>query len=209
MSNEKIASRSQLLGLAGMLAQHMPADLSVEVAQEWADDPEGITQFLSTMRDGVIPIAQIKQRVFEVTIDPKRTVEDWVAVGKYDYANPNVTTANFGQFLTVNKGATEPYKAKVVVFCLGRSATIDKAKHIRSRLHLKPIGFEHKAAIGEQHPKLQRELNWLINPDAVWVNPGGDRDVACLYGYPAYRNLGLHDAGDEWDGDAWFFGLSE
>ncbi|OGH92619.1 MAG: hypothetical protein A2563_03010 [Candidatus Magasanikbacteria bacterium RIFOXYD1_FULL_40_23] len=209
MSNEKIASRSQLLGLAGMLAQHMPVDLSVEIAQEWADDPESIKQMLSIMRDGSFPLGQIKQRVLEVTIDPKRTVEEWAAVGKYDYANTNYTTAKFGQFLTTRKDATEPYKARVVAFCLGRSATIDRAKRIRARLNLKPIGFEHIVAVGEQHPELQRELNWLVNLDAVWVTPGGHRYVSCLCGYPGRRDFHLHGASNEWCDGVWFFGLSE
>ncbi len=210
MSNEKIASRSQLLGLGGKLVQNMPADLSVEIAQEWADDPEALQQFLAGLRDGTCPIAQIKQRVLEVTIYPKRTVEQWVEAGKYDYKNPNLTTANFGQFLTVKKDATEPYQAKVVAFCLGRSATIDKVKHVRPRLNLKPIGFEHEAAVGEQHPKLQRELNWLVNLDAVWADPVEGRCVSHLCGNSAgFRDFRLHDTVGGYSGRAWFFGLSE
>lgn len=209
MSKEKIASRRQLLQLVGMLPQSVRADLPADIAQEWIDDPAALQQFMNGLRDGTCSITEIKTRVLEVTIDPKRTVEEWVKAGNYNYANPSLTTANFGQFLTVRQDGTEPYKAKVVAFCLGRAATIERAKRTCLRLGLKPIGFEHEAAVGEQHPELQRELTLLVNPDAVWVHPDLYRDVSCLAGHPDYRSFDLGVAGYEWDDRTWFFGLSE
>jgi len=43
---------------------------------------------------------------------------------------------------------------------------------------------------------------------AVWVNPDGNRYVSYLYGNPDNRNFNLDDAGCEWGGSVWFFGLS-
>lgn len=214
--NEKIASRSQLLGLAGQLAQNMPADMSFEIAQEWAGDPTALQKYLAGLRDGTCPIAQIKTREFEVTIYPERTVEEWVKAGKYNIQHLALNTANFGKFLTIRKGATESYKAKVVAFCLGRRATSDKAKRIRSRLNLKPIGFEHAAAVGEQYPELQSELGLLINLDAVVVSvgPTGQTHLASylsyLHGYPCGRSFQLGGRGGaKWEDTAWFLGLRE
>ncbi len=204
---DKIATERQLLRFGGTMLHQVPADLTADVIKDWLDDPEALGQFLAGLHEG--PIGQVQTREFVVLIDPMRTVEQWVAAGRYDWSNENLTTPNFGQFLTVRKDATEPYRQKVVAFNIGRSADIEKAKRIRNRLKLKPIGFEHEAAVGEQHPEAQRELNWLVNPDAVWVSPDGSRDVSSLYGHPGRRSFFLSDAGGTWRGRTWFFGLSE
>lgn len=207
--SEEIAIEKSLVRLAGTILHQMPTDLSADIVKEWQGDPEALGEFLLGLHDGPYPIAKIKTRELVVTIYPKRTVEEWVEAGKYDYRNPNLTTANFGRFLTVNKDAAEPYKAKVVAFCLGRRATIEKAKRVRARLNLKPIGLEHEAAVGEQHSELQREFHWLVNLDAVWAVPGGRRCLSYLYGDPDGRRFGLSGAGHEWDDNTWFFGLSQ
>lgn len=214
--SEKHASRSQLLGLAGMLAQHMPANLSVEIAQEWMEDPKNLERFLASLRYGPFPISCVRAHHIPIRISPQRTVEEWVQAGKYGENNSSLdlTTANFSQFLTIRKDETERYETDVVAFSLGRMATIDQAKRVRQRLNLKPVGFEHLAAVGEQYPGLQRELKQLVNPDVVWVSTDSRHDeygfVLYLGGNSDNRTFRTAIAGSsEWPGEAWFLGLSE
>jgi len=49
MSGEKIASRGQLLQLAGMLAQDVPTDLPGDVAQKWIDNPSAMREAVRSM----------------------------------------------------------------------------------------------------------------------------------------------------------------
>lgn len=211
--SEKNASRSQLLGLAGMLAQHLPADLSAEIAQEWAEDPDSIKKLLATMKHGPNQIGQIKQRLLYIRIDPKRTIEEWVNAGKYNSYSLDITTANFGQFLTVH--GTKPYETSVTAFCLGSNAKTEVVAHFRKLLGLKPTGFEHAAAVGEQYPNIQCKLGNIVNIDIVWEDQKRQRRVPYLNGVPNlnnnehFRSFTLHVADWEWDQYTWFLGFEE
>lgn len=132
----------------------------------------------------------IQWHEFDVTIYPERTALEWFKAGKYFSPNPTQDDLNnFSRFMTVDQATTVPYRAKVVAFSLHDSfLTIDRAKQIRARLHLKPVGFEHLAAIAEQHEKVLRksELDcWLINPDIVLKYPQNENlYTLCVINYP-------------------------
>lgn len=200
---------SDLLDLGARLVENLPADISIEVAKEWTDDPEALQQFLGALRDGP-PLGPIKTRELEVTIYPKRTVEEWVASGDYYFANPDFTTANFGRFLTVS--GTEPYLAKVVAFNLGYPATIAKAKRIRTRLNLGPVGWEHVAAVGRygrQHQAAQSEMGWIVDPDNVWVDPEQFHLITLIHHNNGRRRLSFNDPARTWCALTWFLGIAK
>ena len=208
MSNEETASSSKLLELAGLLARHMPKDLSVEIVREWVDSPVSIRQFLAALQRG--PMGLIQVRELGVTIYPWRTVEKWVEAGGYYCRNPKFSTENFDQFITAKENEAGSYPAKVVAFCIGRAVTLNRVRQIRSRLNLKPVGFEHLAAVGEQHPGVQQELKMLVNPDAVRLHPTGYQIVPTLCsGVDGNRYFTLNGAGGKWGANTWFLGLEE
>lgn len=213
----KIASRSQLLGLAGQLVQHMPADLEAEVAQEWADNPMKLEEFLAGLRNGTFPIDTVTTRHFSVMIDPKLAAEEWVeAVQGCGGHTPDtyLNNENMGRFLTVRKEATEPYQVNLVAFHLVRTgASTEEVKRVRRRLHLKSVGFEHLAAVGATYPKFHSDIGWLINLDIVISENTGSYDdddnfVPCLFGNPdgKIRTFGLTKMTNKWSGDFWFLG---
>ena len=207
----KIASRRQLLQLAGMCAQNLPPDLPHDIVQEWIDEPVELRKFLEKLRIGTFDLTQVKTREIEVMIDPSRSTEQWFKARKCEFNHDDdIRPHTIEKFLTVKRDVTGPYKATVVAFNLGCDAGLKKVLRIRERLGLKPVGFEHEAALAEQHPKLIAELDIIVNPDVV-IEWHMDNSGSSYHSYlQGHQNLGTPgDANFGWYGRTWFLGLKE
>jgi len=173
--NEKkrVASRSSLLQLAGQMAQKMSADSLSNITQEWIDNPAILELYLQDLKRS--PFNQIRLGSYELTIDPKRDIQAWFKAAKLDPRDVRFDRIKFynRDCLTVKK-QTEPYKAKVAVFCLNRPATVEMAKRVRKCLKLQPIGFEHLAAIIEQLPQTRR-YSWDLTVIGLDIELGKER----------------------------------
>lgn len=211
MNSFSNASSEQLLCLAGKISQNLPRDLASDIAQEWIDEPKALQKLLDGLLGGTCPLTQVRRRFVEVTIDPSRTVEQWIEVRKFEHNfDLDITPQNAGKFLTVRKIATAPYKAKLVAFNLGCPAGLSKVLRIRNRLGLKPIGFEHEAAFAEQRMKVIQRLGVVVNADFLieWcVDNDGGKYHSFLHPGRVNRNP-MNDA-HEWYSDTWFLGLRE
>lgn len=150
---------------------------------------------------------EVRLRELEVVIYPQRTVEEWVGAGNYsDSVHRYVTNQHLSQFLTTE--GVEAVKATIGVFCLGRSSGTDLVKAVQSDLGLRPGGFEHLGAIGEQHPNVQVELKKIVDPNNVFVSPARDHDVLMLVGFDdAYRSVWMGSVKAMWGEQDWFLGL--
>jgi len=207
-SDPRFASRRQLLQLAGMCAQNLPENLLSDIVLEWIDEPAELRKFLEQLRAGIFDLSQVKTREIEVTIDPSRSLEQWIEVRTRQFKDEDIKTV--GKFLTVRRDVTEPYKATVVAFTLGCGVNLKKVLRIRKRLGLKPVGFEHEAALAEQHPEIVTELDIIVNPDVVieWhMDSSGSSYHSYLHGHQGFGSPG--DAVFGWYSNTWFLGLKE
>lgn len=217
----------QFSGLAAAVVAQLPRDLDPKVAQAWivGDGQRALRDVLDrALREGPPPpvdpddyddwvdeldLTTIERHEFEVTIDPTQTVEQMVATGQYRNVTPDYTTTLFGSHRAIT--GTKPIKQKVVAFRIGRnSATLDRAKRLRSRLNLGAIGIDHELAFGVQHKNALMDLGYIVNLDSVFVLDGKSR-VSYLDvrgNLIAYWNLCMADACVNWSCLTWFFGLA-
>lgn len=212
MSGSSAASSKQLLQLCSLLAQNLPTDLSPEIAAEWIDEPKALQKLLENLRAGTCPLLEVKRRFVEVKIYPARSIEEWIEVRKSDCNHdPDITPSVAIEFLSVRPDAIDPYKARLVAFNLGFPVGTKKVMRVRERLRLKPVGFEHEAALSEQRFKVVQRLGTIVNLD--FVIPRSIENVngpfhSCLRGKRDHRNP-MNPATFEWDKDVWFLGLRD
>ena len=171
-----------------------------------------------------LPLEQIPRREFILTIDPKRTIKEWVAAGQYNHADWQFGVEDSSELLITD--GTDPVQVRVVAFCIGRKATIEQAKQVRERLNLLPIGIEHQLAVGAQHRDAHRELGKIVNLDSIVIakrgfgSPMRFRMVCILFGRAGFSSFyleqgcswikGKEDVTISWnkmDKDIWFLGL--
>ncbi len=180
--SDSYASKGQLQELSALLVQKLPGYIFSNIAQQWIENPDSVGGLLQKLHDG--PTALVKEkREYVVTIDPTLTPEDW---GKrlegINRATIHFDSETFGPLIrTVGEKTT----ATVVIYRLSYRPNIKHAKRIRELLDLDPAGFEHIAALIEQHVKsIWRSTNgtWIFNPDATWEEEKGNLLVLGAYG---------------------------
>jgi hypothetical protein len=171
MRKRKFASRAQLQELSATLVRKLPTDLSATIAQKWIENPEEVESLLQCLRD-------VEERTFEVTIYPKRTAEEWLVASKCGYCDLNLPVNKLNDFLVHTKGRDyESIKEKVVLFRLGRKASLEEALFIRNRLGLRHAGFNHLAALLERYTDAElQEFQWIDSLD-VTVMSGNIRNI--------------------------------
>lgn len=177
-----------LLRLIEVVIQAFP-ELSDDLVKEWADDPKAVRHVFAALQNG--PIYPLEIITFDVVIDPKRSVKDWVEAGNYDhidccyYPPPfGYKSDTFNPLLTLSTTGTEPVKVNVTAFSLCREANESKARRIRQRIGLDPIGWEHMAAIAEQYPEALNCGRCFINLDVI-LKPHHVSDIGgftCIQG---------------------------
>ncbi len=179
--SEYYASKGQLKELCALLTQKFPNHLTSKAAQQWIESPSSIEGLLYKLHKGPVELVE-EQKEYVVAIDPARTPEAWgVLLEGVNHSKMHFDSQTFSRFIrTVGEKTT----AIVTIFRLSCPTNIEHAKRIRELLNLNPAGFEHTAALVEQHSKnIWRKADglWLFNPDVVWEEKDGAR-VLGVYG---------------------------
>jgi len=126
-----------------------------------------------------------------VTVDYDRSVEDGVRAGRYDYANPNITSKNF----PASKSGTE--EIEVVLVHFDRLIGSEKATEELRKRGLRPAELPELLAVGEQYSEKQRDFP-IVALGPVWRVPDGDLSVPCLRRLEGERDLDLGWFGGDW-----------
>lgn len=123
----------------------------------------------------------------------KKTIDQLVKAGKYDYVNSNINRTNF---------QLHPVAKEVELLHLGRYTTTEEILAEMETQGLKPATMTDLLHSGIQHPDEQRNFP-IIALGSVWTNPFGYRYVGCLNGSADRRNASLHwtNPGLQWDDD--------
>lgn len=155
-----------------------------------ADTKEGKT-LISKIVDIFVEVSQKAKDIFRVLVDYYRSLEDMIAAGKYDYANPDINAKHF----PVAKHGKEDVAVELVHF--DRNISSDEAIPELDKMGFRPATLPELLAFGEKYPDVQRRFP-VVALGSVWLRLSGRRNVACLWGDSTERGLTLSWFEGDW-----------
>lgn len=111
--------------------------------------------------------------------------------GKYNWANENVTDANFPA------KASGTGKVDAILLNFGEDVTSEEVEDVAKALNLRLGTSRDGLHLGVQHSERQR-TNWLVCLKDDWLGPSGSRDVVVLDDAAGSRGLNLDWRGSRW-----------
>ncbi len=139
---------------------------------------------------------------FMVTVDYAKSLPEMIKAGNYGYANEDITPKNFP---ITGEGKVD---LEIVLVHFGKDIESDDVLAELDKLGLRAATLPELLALGETHPKVQREFP-IIALGSVWANRDGDRDVPCLGDWGDRRELVLCYFGLGWDDDCRFAAVAK
>lgn len=139
----------------------------------------------------IVGWAKATGRVFILKTGGNRTTEELVQAGRYDYANPDITSANF----PVKSFLAGMARIEFLEFDRGVSSE-EVLAEADCRGLARPIP-EHCLLFGERYPEEQRErpIVFLHEP---WLVSGFGPRVLSLWSSTGQRKLDLEFVGGQW-----------
>jgi hypothetical protein len=138
---------------------------------------------------------------YPITIDHSLTLNQMIALGKYDWVNPDITADRFPI-----KG--EGKKKKVVELVhFNRDISSENAVKELKKMGLRPATIEELLAFGAKYPEIQRKF--LVISLGSSCELGGRRSVACLRRLGSGRGLNLSFWDGVWGGHYRFLGVRD
>jgi len=131
--------------------------------------------------------------VYLLSVNYRRSVEDAVKAGRYDWTKSDITSRNFP---TKRKGTAE---VAVELVHFNRSISTDEALSELDRMGYRPAELHELLAFGEKYPEVQREFP-VVALGSVWQYRYGDRRVPYLFRLGSERYLNLYWFGDDGGG---------
>lgn len=129
---------------------------------------------------------------FPITIDYSRTLEEMVAVGRYDHYYPKIiNSTNF----SIEKSVVGKIKREAVLFRFDQyKQEIDSGDILEIQEKMKIKGFRpgtlpELLALGAQYPELQRSYV-ILELGSEWIRSDGAWYVICICGDKVVRVLG-------------------
>ena len=123
---------------------------------------------------------------YQLTVDYDRSIEVGIAAGKYDYQDPDITSANFPP----ESGKSGQVQLEVIILGIDKYATAEEILKRMDRKGYRPATLQELLAFSEAYPDYQRQ-NWVVALDPIWQDPSGDRSVVVLYGHAGNRSASL------------------
>lgn len=149
-----------------------------------------LKKFLRQEECWVVEKAKKAADRYSITVDYSLTLDQMIAVGEYDYANPDINSKH----LPVKGEGKLELKLQLIHF--DRNISSDDAERELDKLGLRPANLEELLAFGAQYPDLQKQFP-IVALKAVASVHGG-RDVACLDFVGSERRLDLYWRGRGW-----------
>ena|SRR3989338_5367863 len=138
----------------------------------------------------------VATRRLKVLVDCTVPIEKQVKSGGYDYDSPNFKTANFP---ATGEGRIEQ---EILFHQFSFGPESDEVEAFFKVNNLIPAGVYHAAAVGRDHPDLQRKIGMVFLGD-VWPGLDGGK-VSVLCGGSDYRFFDLHLRLGKWNPNRWF-----
>lgn len=128
-----------------------------------------------------------------LTVNYDLSVEEAAKLGRYDWADANITSGNFP---TRRKG-TARVALEFVHF--NRYISTESVLRELSNRDMRSAEPHELLAFGEKYPDIQREFPIVaLALGSAWRNPYGNRRVLYLDGRGSERNLRLMGTEDDW-----------
>ena len=112
------------------------------------------------------------------------SVEDAVALGRYDWANSDIASKNFSTKRTGKANLT------IELPHFNRTISTEGALRELDRMGMRSAELHELLAFGEKYPDVQREFP-IVALGSVWRSRDGGRHVPCLSGGGSGRSLRL------------------
>jgi len=141
-------------------------------------------ELLDKIVDAIAEAMKQIRRIYAVLVDFGLSLEELVKLGKYDWSNPDITSAHFP---TRRKGKVE---TEIEFFHFDRNISSEEAIREMDKAGYRPAEAHELLAFGAKYPDVQREFP-IAALGSVWQYPDGDRYVVCLYEYDAERRAVL------------------
>ena len=138
-------------------------------------------------------MSTLTQTVLKISIDYVQSLEAMVRAGKYNYANDDITAANFPP-----QGSGKA-RLEAILVQFGRYVDSDEVLAEMEKNGLRAGTLAELLALGAQHPNAQKEGD-IVALGSVWQFPGGDRRVPYLWDDGSERLLSLYWFGRGWGG---------
>ncbi len=137
-------------------------------------------------------------RTMTVLVDETKTVDELVKVGKFDWLNNNITSANFP-----NPAGGTTGNQELALFHFGKAMSSDAASAEMDKEGYEPATIWDLLAFAKKEPNLQRQFP-IVALKSIWRDPGRGRLVPYLCGDAVDRRLDLDCLGVDW-GDRYRF----
>ena len=127
----------------------LPRDIDQDVALGWTKNGEALARVL---REALTLDGKPTTSAYPVTVDYGKNVEDGVEVGRYHWANFNITSEHFP---TERNGIAE-IEIKLIHF--NRIISTVEALYELDRMGYRPAELHELLAFGEKYQEIQREF---------------------------------------------------
>src|SRR3989338_921094 len=136
----------------------------------------------------------VATRRLKVLVDYTAPIKKQLKAGGYDNDIPDLTTAKF-----TGQGKAEQ---EILFYQFSSGPESDEVEAFFKANNLIPAGVYHAAAVGRDHPDLQREV-WMVFLGDVWPGLDGD-EVSVLDGDSVSRDFYLLRRRGKWRQSYWF-----
>lgn len=176
----------QFREFAGVVLRSLPDDLDSITAQWWIENQETLHKIL---RETLMP----DDNVYSLPVNYGMSVEDAVKLGRYYWANPDITSRNFP---TKRTGTAE---IVIVVEFIHFDRMLSTAEALREldRMGYRPAELHELLAFGEKYPDVQCKFP-IVALGSIWQDRDGYRYASYLYVDGLKRSLNLFLIKNDW-----------
>ena len=128
---------------------------------------------------------------YPVTVDYRKTIEEMIEAGRYDWKNPDINAKNFPV------SGEDTLEANLELVHLNMVAGTKEVETYLEANGLRAATLEELLAFGATYPNIQREFP-IVAIGSSWVYPDGDRLVPGLSGDGSERDLFLNWNDGDW-----------
>ena len=132
----------------------------------------------------------VTQQQLELVVDRKRTLEEVIAAGRYNYANPDINSSSCPSMRAETIG-------DATIFHFDEELTTDEILDLLDKMGYRAADVFELCAFGEKYPDEQRKYPILALGQDV-QDSRGSVCVACLRGWFGSRRLFLSLRDGRW-----------
>ena len=145
-----------------------------------------------------------EERVFKITVDYDRNVQDSIAAGNYYYTDPQITGENF----PLKRGERGEKELCFTLYLLGRDISSNNAiGHMESK-GKRPAVLLELLAFGQTEPEVQLQFP-VVSLGSAWICQGLRRKIPYLHNFRGHCGIYLYWNDFTWHGTCSFLAVDK